>query len=262
MPPAEKQALSEQDRNLARLEKLVKVIEDSPTKDDIEQAFKMIIEIVLKIEKKNADTVAMIEQTVANIFNKLQSDNAQGLSDLKGQVNELFVSDRLKEMKAQIDAKLAEVKDGERGEKGDKGEKGNKGERGNDGSPDSPAQIRDKLEKLKGEDRLDASAIKGLEDRLSKLERRGVYVGGGNTGGGNVVRAYDLSASLDGNTRTFALPAFWRIISVHLSSFPNILRPTTDYTSDGNNMTLTLTSEIPDASLASGQTLIVIYAGV
>lgn len=39
---------------------------------------------------------------------------------------------------------------------------GKPGEKGKDGSPDTPVQVKDKLESLKGDDRLDASAIKNL----------------------------------------------------------------------------------------------------
>jgi len=57
---------------------------------------------------------------------------------------------------------------GDRGEKGDQGEKGTTGEKGKDGingkdgSPDTAKEIKSKLETLKGENRLDASAIKGV----------------------------------------------------------------------------------------------------
>ena len=51
---------------------------------------------------------------------------------------------------------------GERGLRGFKGDTGNDGRAGTDGSPDTPAEVRDKLEILKGEDRLDAKAIKNL----------------------------------------------------------------------------------------------------
>jgi len=58
---------------------------------------------------------------------------------------------------------------GEKGDKGDNGDKGEKGDKGNDGSPDTPELIRGKLETLKKDDRLDISAIRGLDD-YSDLE--------------------------------------------------------------------------------------------
>ena len=129
---------------------------------------------------------------------------------------------------------------------------------------DSPKEIIIKLESVENNDeKLSIEAIKDLREELDDLKKqKTVYVGGGSgaTGGG-IVKAYDLSASLNGTTKTFNLPAFWRVISVHLSSFPNILRETIDYTTDGSAMTITFTSEInASTSLATGQTLIIIYA--
>lgn len=130
---------------------------------------------------------------------------------------------------------------------------------------DGPDEIRNKLELLEGDERLSIDAIKDLREELAKLRRNGgtIYVPSGGASGGKIVKSYDLSDSLDGATATFSLPAFYRVISVHLSSFPNVLRPTTDYTTDGQAMTITFTSEInPATSLAAGQTCVIVYAEI
>ena len=49
---------------------------------------------------------------------------------------------------------------GKQGDRGIQGEKGNDGKNGLDGSPDTPEQVRDKLETLKEDERLDVSSIK------------------------------------------------------------------------------------------------------
>ena len=102
--------------------------------------------------------------------------------------------------------------------------------------------------------------IKGLKKLIEQYKTKDmVFVGSGN--GGRVVKSYDISSSLDGSTKTFSLPAFYRILSVELSSFPHTLRPTTDYTTDANAMTITFTSQIDETlSLATGQTCIILYA--
>jgi len=124
--------------------------------------------------------------------------------------------------------------------------------------------IRDALELLQDDNRLDKSAIKGLDELLKKLEKKigsAIYVGGGGSTGGKIVKAYDLTSSLNGALKTFSLPAFWRVISVHSSSFPYVFRPTIDYTTDASAMTITFTSEIDETTtLATGQTLLVEYA--
>jgi len=134
---------------------------------------------------------------------------------------------------------------------------------GADGGSDTPEVIKQKLESLEDEDKLSIKAIKDLQEELDKIKKmKGTvqYVGGGSVGKHNVV-AHDLSASLAGGvTRVFQMPAFWKVISVSLSSFPNILRPTVDFTSDASASTLTILSEIPDASLSAGQTMIVLYS--
>ena len=127
-----------------------------------------------------------------------------------------------------------------------------------DGSPDSAEDIRNKLELLEEDERLDKKAIKGL-DEIERLARQkgGTIIGGGYVNRG-MVKALDLSASLDGSTRTFDIQAVWKVISVHLSSFPTILRETVDYT--WTPTSLTLTSEVSDAALSAGQTLIALVA--
>lgn len=141
-------------------------------------------------------------------------------------------------------------------------------------------KIRDKLESLKKENSLGAKATwvefakKDLEtfleeefDKLRNLIKRNsgvsgiVYVGGGASGGGKVVKSYDLTSQLNGVLKTFSLPAFYQIISVQSTSFPNAFRPTVDYTSNAGAGTITFTSEISaSATLNTGQTLIVIYS--
>lgn len=128
----------------------------------------------------------------------------------------------------------------------------------------TPEYIRDSLESIEEErDKLAIDAISGLKEELEKLKRRKnvTIFGGGATGGGRFVKTYDLSDSLNGVLKTFALPAFWRIITVQSSSFPVAFRPTVDYTVDANAMTITFTSEIEaSTTLATGQTILVIYA--
>ena len=112
---------------------------------------------------------------------------------------------------------------------------------------------------------IDIEHIKGwkewLLEQIGKIRGDTIRVIGGPSGGGKIVKVYDLSASLDGVTKTFALPAFWRVISIQSTSFPFAFRPTTDYTTDASAMTITFTSEVEASStLASGQTLLVIYS--
>lgn len=130
-----------------------------------------------------------------------------------------------------------------------------------------PEAIRDSLETIQEEEsKLKIEAIGYLRkelDELKKLARaKAIVVGsGGSSGGGRIVKSYDLSSFLNGVTKTFSLPAFYRIISVHSTSFPFAFRESVDWTSDASAMTITFTSEISASStLASGQTITIIYS--
>lgn len=59
---------------------------------------------------------------------------------------------------------------GLRGETGLDGKIGEIGPKGDNGSPDKPEQVRDKLETLKKNERLDVTAIKGLDDLTETLD--------------------------------------------------------------------------------------------
>ena len=266
MPPKTPQ----EENKDTRLEAILSLLEQAPTRKEFVEAFGEVVKVVTANKKENTQFVEELSKTLQQVLKKIQDDHSSSLSELKAQVNDLFVTEQLQRLSdnltTKIEEKLATLRNGDDGHTPTKQElvalitplipppKPSK-----NGSPDTPAKIRDKLESLKGEDRLDTSAIKGLEKRLKKLETSQSFSTGGS--GGNVVRAYDLSASLDGVLKTFALPAFWRVISVHLSSFPNILRPTVDYTTDNSAFTITFTSEInAGTGLASGQTCIITYA--
>lgn len=117
---------------------------------------------------------------------------------------------------------------------------------------------------IKPEYLIDIEHIKDLRrllDEFTKNKTIPILGGALSGGGGRIVKSYDLSSLLDGVTKTFALPAFWRVISVTATSDPTTFRPTTDYTTDASAMTITFTSQISaDSSLATGQTIIITYS--
>lgn len=132
----------------------------------------------------------------------------------------------------------------------------------------SPEIVRNKLESLEGEERLKIEAIKDLREELDELKKKltGIAKGSGSStiaySRGQIV-LYDISSQLNGVLKTFSLPAFWKVLTVQASSFPNAFRPTVDYTVDAAAMTITFTSEIEASStLATGQTITVLYAEV
>lgn len=256
------------------------------------------LEALLKLANQDyikADELRKIVETFAKIVNELKSHLISEMGDTKNKIkseNERRIKSSINEISSLInksdDSALSQVRDlSKRLTKEIQGVKGT--------IPNvtdlrpleakieaSIAQIEAKMplipEEITGsaivdkinalptdddEDKIDIKHIKGwekwLEKELAKVKGRTIFAGGGGGSGGRIVKAYDLSSQLDGVTKSFALPAFWRVISVHSSSFPFVLRPTTDYTISGS--TITFTDEIDAATtLASGQTLLITYS--
>ncbi len=128
---------------------------------------------------------------------------------------------------------------------------------------DGPDEIRNKLELLQGDERLDIKYIKGIDEydkRLYAIENRPNVGGWSSGGGGKIAKYYDLSPLLNGVTKTFSLPAFWRVINIQSSSSPNPMRENTDFTVDGTLFQVTFLAGV-DAStvLAAGQTILALY---
>lgn len=164
--------------NLAKLEGILKILDSGVTKAEFVAALEKVIEIILAIEKRTTDAVSGLEETYQAVLDRVKNDHTSTLSDLKKQVNVLFVEKQVTKIKEELTAviqkKLESVKDGAPGPKGDT-VNGKDGRDGKDGSPDSPRVIKQKLELLTGDERLDASAIKGLEKGTGGLQ----LVGGG-----------------------------------------------------------------------------------
>lgn len=120
---------------------------------DLEEEFK-------KLDDDVDELVKTVEKIPAFVVEKVKQSEEKTIKNLK-----------------KLDEKISKVKTIQ-GQKGDKGDsiKGNDGYTpikgldyfdGKDGSPDTPTDIKVKLESLQGDDRLDASAIKGSENTLT-----------------------------------------------------------------------------------------------
>ena len=245
------------------LTELQKHLESRLTKDDFIKSFEQVINLVLKVQKDQSEAITKLETTYGALMEKMRGDNSMSLSEMKAMMGNHFTEYTQRHTDT-ISQKMAEVKDGKNADEEIMIKTITSQLKDKVSSVlDTPEQIRNKLEMLDGNERLKMEAIKDLKEKLEEMEKKipkNVYVGG-SAGGGRIVKSYDISSSLNGVLKTFSLPAFWRVISVHLSSFPNILRETTDYTTSASAMTITFTSEIDaGTSLATGQTLVVIYS--
>lgn len=178
------------------LEGNLNLLKSVPSRTEFLSAFQKVIDHVLKaeanlgskIDKKTSEAIAELLSSFNELKRMSNSDFKEVRTDLVSRVD--------KALKEQSDGlnfirdKVRKIKEGKDGEDGKDGRSPTNEELQALITPlippavepvlDTPEKIRDKLESLKGEDRLDASAIKNLEERLKRLEERPV----GSVGGG------------------------------------------------------------------------------
>lgn len=249
------------------------------TRTDFEINFKKVLNFVVKLKEKNQSEFTALNKSISDLSEKLKGDNTSNLSSLMSSLQntskkELFkLAGEYKTKVSELDERIKMIKDGEDGQDADVEEVARKAleliqdelrqditQSGEAIKGEFGEKMKDILGLFSGRGKLKA-AIKKLRKEIEELKRmRAVSGGGGSSGGiGGHIRYYDLSSKLDGSTRTFALPAFARVVDVKLSSVP-VLRLTTDYTIDGSNFTITFTAEISDNQIASGQSCWILYA--
>lgn len=229
------------------------------TKEDFVKSFEQAVLLFKTLEESNKKAIEQLTTAFNEVSAKLKDDNSLDLSDVKKEI--------VKQLKKALDnqsVSLNFVKD--------KVSKLKSGDDGLDADEDiivdkvlsliklpeqkeilfdTPKQFRDKVVSIIEE------LIKEIIRDVKNLQTRPV---GGGIVGRDIIKEHDLSSSLNGTLKTFALPAFWRILEVTSSSFPTTFRKTVDYTTNELTMEITFTSEV-DAStmLASGQSITILY---
>ena len=98
------------DKNLEKLESILKIVDEGVTKDEFIKSFEEVLKIVLRIEKRTSESIDKLEKTYQVLLSKLQQDHGSNLSELKGKVNNLFVEGRLKEMGEEHNTRFSEIK--------------------------------------------------------------------------------------------------------------------------------------------------------
>ena len=116
----------------------------------------------------------------------------------------------------------------------------------------SPTKTRDKLESLQGDERLDKSAIKGL-DELEKTITSKIPTHIQTPAKAYRIRLADCSSQCDGANKTFNVGGtHFGIIGVFSTQDPQVYLPIVDYTETATGFTLTGAVSAP----ATGQSLI------
>lgn len=142
-------------------------------------AFESVVKLVKKVQSQLLSDAQSLTDLIKKAEGKLGDTNKSDLDKIKGEVDKALnkALDKQSNSLNFIRDKVRKIQDGI------DGLDGKDGVAGVDGSPDTPEEIRNKLEKLKGKERLDWKSIRGLEDELKELRDRptGKFGGGGVT---------------------------------------------------------------------------------
>jgi hypothetical protein len=167
-----------QEEKLARLLNLLDT--ESLSRQEFVENFKQVIDFVRKAndsitaysKSESEKLIAMCEKSLASV----ESKNSKDFESWKKETNDI-VKDQLDNMygdwdklQVSIRERIAELKDGENADEERVAEMVVARMPAYKEKPEeTPGIIRDKLETLKGEDRLDVSAIKGIDDLIQRL---------------------------------------------------------------------------------------------
>ena len=201
------------------------------TKDDFAAAFQALLKIIVKIEENQNKK---IDKKLGEI-----KDGEDGYTPIKNK-------------------DYRDGKDGARGQKGDTGPAGesvvgSKGEDGKDGSPDMAEDVRNKLELLEGNERLDRKAIKGL-DELEKSVKETTSRRVQTPAKAYRIYTKDASSQCDGVATAFSVGgSHFGIVGVFSTQFPLIFRPVIDFSETSTGILLSSAVSAPE----SGQTLVI-----
>jgi len=281
------------EKQLKQIEEMITSINDGLTKEEFIEAFEQVAKVVKQIKETNQKHKNELQDEIKRAKTELRDVKVQEVRN-QGEKHQKQIKLLRQEIK-DAEKKLTKIKDenltntldkiNKQADKlfqeerntlnfiKDKAKELKSGEDGKDADepkivseilkkidlPDelTSEQIRDKLEKLKGEERLNVSAIDGLEEKFEEVKKT-KSVGGGGIIGKNMFKNIDISDKLDGSTKTFNIQSVWNILSVDLSSFPyGALRKGTDYTHNSNSITFTDEIDV-GTQLNSGQTCIIV----
>ena len=162
------------DTKLEKLKSLLKLVDESLTREDFEKAFTTLTSLILKIETKNDNKFIAQLEDLKSQFDKLADDSQSDFIGLKEKVTGI-IDKALEDQRISLNFirdKARDIKDGKDGKDGINGKDGK------DGSPDTSEDILRKLELL-GDEILEIEDIKGLKNSLDELKNRPIRVGGG-----------------------------------------------------------------------------------
>ena len=246
---------------------IVMKAKDILKKEDFENAFKKILELILRREEQMSKAIDRLEEAFGRLTAQNREDYVSGLTDIKNQTNQLFVGDQLKRMDSEtktnfknlrtfldsvVDRKLKDVD--LRMSKVDESDKTSKKNLEGLGKAVS-ANLELKMKEMDGHKSLKDETVEELKKEMEKIKGilanipRGKAMGRAKS---QVTRRVDLTSQVDGNTRSFTLPPDTiAVLGIQGSQFPFTMADV-DISLTGNVMTLGDQVATPQA----GQTLV------
>ena len=98
------------DKKQELLKTLATLDDERLLKKDFVSAFEHILKIILNKEEQLSEAVSRLEETYKMLLKRVGDEHTQTLSDLKGQVNDVFVGDQIKRIDHESKTSHAEMK--------------------------------------------------------------------------------------------------------------------------------------------------------
>lgn len=156
-----------------QLEKIAKFFnaENVVTNEEMQQAIDAIAQVLLTFK----EATTQVNQDTQRQLGELMSKVEEAYQKNVGEVSMAQLEQAIADVRSKVDEVMAmrprDGRDGVDGRDGKNGKDGRDGRDGKNGSPDTAEQIKGKLETLKGDARLDASAIKNLPEATQTVVR-------------------------------------------------------------------------------------------
>lgn len=212
---------------LEKIKGVFELVQESITRKEFVDSFKNVVDMVLKMEKKHRklveDSVEELKRTQKNVGSELSAENQEILAKAIAKVDKLIEEERAA-LNLVID-KARTLKSGEDGKDGTDGADGKDADEEAildqifEQLPDveeetSPKKTRDKLETLKGKERLHVKAIDGLKEMFEEF-KKDLPLGGKGGGGtsaagvkfamGRIVKSETPTGAINGSNKTYTV---------------------------------------------------------
>ena len=172
---------------LKKLEELLKLANDGLTREEFVVAFQEVIKFVEKLSKTNSAEFESLHKAFDILSAKVKEDAGLDLADVRKECQKMMDS-MMKENTSTMNFLRDKVRSLKSGKDGEDGVSPSISDivpavlaQIPEDPEETPQETRDKLESLQGDERLDKTAVKGIEqieEKISQIELRPANVGG------------------------------------------------------------------------------------